>query len=44
VTGNIAGSPSSTSGSLQGIAAAGQNDPAYQQAYRECLQRRGFGR
>jgi hypothetical protein len=27
---------------LQGMAAAGQNDPAYQQAYRECLQRRGF--
>jgi hypothetical protein len=27
---------------LQGMAAAGQSDPAYQQAYRECLQRRGF--
>ena len=27
---------------LGGIAAAGQSDPAYQQAYRECLKRRGF--
>jgi hypothetical protein len=28
--------------SLRGIAAAGGNDPAYQQVYRDCLKRRGF--
>jgi hypothetical protein len=27
---------------LQGMAAAGANDPAYQQAYRDCMRRRGF--
>jgi hypothetical protein len=40
------GGGATTSGSsdqqLQGMAAAGQSDPAYQQTYRECLQRRGF--
>jgi hypothetical protein len=25
-----------------GMAAAGQSDPAYQQAYRDCMKRRGF--
>jgi hypothetical protein len=27
---------------LRGIAAGGGDDPAYQQAYRDCLRRRGF--
>jgi hypothetical protein len=27
---------------LRGMAAAGQSDPEYQRAYRECLRRRGF--
>jgi hypothetical protein len=25
-----------------GMAAAGQSDPAYQHAYRDCMKRRGF--
>jgi hypothetical protein len=28
--------------SLQGMATAGASDPAYQQAYRECMRKRGF--
>jgi hypothetical protein len=27
---------------LRGMAAAGAGDPAYQQAYRDCMRRRGF--
>lgn len=27
---------------LQGMAAAGTTDPAYQQSYRDCMRRRGF--
>jgi hypothetical protein len=27
---------------LPGLAAAGANDPGYQQTYRDCLRRRGF--
>jgi hypothetical protein len=33
---------SDSDSSLQGIAAAGKSDPAYQQAYRDCLKSRGF--
>jgi hypothetical protein len=39
--GSSAGSGASDS-ALRGIAAAGMSDPAYQQAYRDCLSRRGF--
>jgi hypothetical protein len=35
-------SRAATDPSLRGIAAAGLTDPAYQQAYRDCLTRRGF--
>jgi len=34
------GAPSDSQ--LPGISTGGQSDPAYQQAYRECLKRRGF--
>jgi hypothetical protein len=27
---------------LQGMASTGANDSAYQQAYRDCMRRRGF--
>jgi hypothetical protein len=37
----ISGSPSGDE-RLQGMAAAGHSDQAYQQAYRDCMQRRGF--
>jgi hypothetical protein len=48
-TGSLSGGSTLSSGSasvtgdmgLRGIA-PGQNDPAYQRAYRDCLQRRGF--
>jgi hypothetical protein len=36
------GSPASEGSGLTGISPAGQSDPAYQQAYRDCLKRRGF--
>jgi hypothetical protein len=40
--GSSATAPTGSDSSLRGIAAAGMNDPAYQQAYRDCLTRRGF--
>ncbi len=40
-SGGVSGSPS-TDQQLQGIASSGANDPAYQQAYRECMNRRWF--
>ncbi|HEY3064773.1 MAG TPA: hypothetical protein VGL09_03225 [Methylomirabilota bacterium] len=45
---STSGSMSSGSGSsasdaqLRGMASAGQNDSAYQQAYRDCMKQRGF--
>jgi hypothetical protein len=36
------GSTSAGDAQLRGMAAAGMNDPAYQQAYRQCMTRRGF--
>jgi hypothetical protein len=36
------GAPALPGSGLTGISAAGQSDPAYQQAYRDCLKRRGF--
>ncbi len=38
---SVSGGASTTS-DLQGMASAGQADPAYQQAYRDCMKRRGF--
>jgi hypothetical protein len=39
-------SPSTATGvgssDVQGMAQAGQNSPAYQQAFRDCLKARGF--
>jgi len=35
------GSASAEAG-VHGMAAAGASDPAYQQAYRDCMRRRGF--
>jgi hypothetical protein len=40
--GSSAGRPASPDSSLTDISGAGQSDPAYQQAYRDCLKRRGF--
>jgi hypothetical protein len=40
--GSGAASSTGSDSSLRGIAAAGMSDPAYQQAYRDCLTRRGF--
>jgi hypothetical protein len=40
-SGGVSGS-ASTDQQLQGIASSGANDPAYQQAYRECMKRLGF--
>jgi hypothetical protein len=34
--------PGAHEAGLSGMAAAGQNDPAYQQAYRDCMKSRGF--
>jgi hypothetical protein len=42
VSGTGSSASSGTGSSLQGIASAGASDPAYQQAYRNCMQRRGF--
>jgi len=44
-SGTPGGSGASASGAdaqLQGMAAAGQSDQAYQQAYRDCMKRLGF--
>jgi hypothetical protein len=40
--GSSTGRAASPDSSLTGISGAGQSDPAYQQAYRDCLKRRGF--
>ena len=41
--GSVSSSGSTSSDStLQGMAAAGATDPAYQQAYRDCMRRQGF--
>lgn len=40
--GDLSSSSTSDDRSLAGIAPAGKSDPAYQQAYRDCLKRRGF--
>jgi hypothetical protein len=37
-----AGSVAGTSKSVRGMSSAGQNNPAYQEAYRECMKSRGF--
>ncbi len=36
------GASTSAEAQLQGMAAAGQADPAYQQVYRDCMKKRGF--
>ena len=49
-TGSLGGGSTLSSGStsaagdptLRGIASGGSSDPAFQQAYRECMRRRGF--
>ena len=41
-SGSSVTSDSGADSSLKGLAAAGKSDPAYQQAYRDCLKRRGF--
>lgn len=40
-SGGVSGSASADQ-QLQGMASSGANDPAYQQAYRDCMKRRGF--
>lgn len=41
-TGTASGDTTSGGGALTGMASAGQSDAAYQQAYRDCMRRRGF--
>jgi hypothetical protein len=42
---SVSGGASTSTGAdatLRGMAGSGQSDPAYQQAYRDCMKRRGF--